>query len=278
MKLLRYGPLGQEKPGALDAQGRIRDLSMLLDDFTPQRLSPATLQALQALDLTRLPLVPEGVRLGTPVTGVRQFMAIGLNYRQHAAESGMALPAEPVVFNKALTSLAGPDDEVPMPEGSQAMDWEVELAVVMGSQAQRVPVQQALSYVAGYCLANDLSERDWQAKRSGQWVKGKSFDGFGPIGPWLVTTDELPDPQSLTLSLAVNGQQRQHSSTSDMIFSVAEIVSHLSQFMTLLPGDIIVTGTPSGVGLGMKPPQFLQRGDVITLDGAVLGQQRQRVI
>lgn len=278
MKLLRYGPLGQEKPGALDAQGRIRDLSMLLDDFTPQRLSPATLQALQALDLTRLPLVPEGVRLGTPVTGVRQFMAIGLNYRQHAAESGMALPAEPVVFNKALTSLAGPDDEVPMPEGSQAMDWEVELAVVMGSQAQRVPVQQALSYVAGYCLANDLSERDWQAKRSGQWVKGKSFDGFGPIGPWLVTTDELPDPQSITLSLAVNGQQRQHSSTSDMIFSVAEIVSHLSQFMTLLPGDIIVTGTPSGVGLGMKPPQFLQRGDVITLDGAVLGQQRQRVI
>lgn len=278
MKLLRYGPLGQEKPGVLDAQGQMRDLSMLIDDFTPRRLSPATLQALQAIDLSRLPVVPEGVRLGAPVAGVRQFMAIGLNYRRHAAEAGMELPQEPVVFNKALTSLAGPDDDVPMPEGAQAMDWEVELGVVIGTKAQRVPVDQALLHVAGYCLANDVSERDWQAKRSGQWVKGKSFDGFGPIGPWLVTADELPDPQSIELSLAVNGQRRQHSSTADMIFNVAEIVSHLSQFMTLLPGDVIVTGTPSGVGLGMKPPQFLQRGDVMTLDGGVLGRQRQRVI
>lgn len=278
MKLLRYGPLGQEKPGALDAQGKLRDLSMLIDDFTPQRLSPATLQALQAIDLSRLPLVPEGVRLGTPVAGTRQFIAIGLNYRQHAAEAGMQLPKEPVVFNKALTSLAGPNDDVPMPQDSKAMDWEVELGLVIGSTAQRVPVARALSFVAGYCLANDVSERDWQAKRSGQWVKGKSFDGFGPIGPWLVTADELPDPQNIELSLSVNGQRRQHTNTSDMIFSVAEIVSHLSQFMTLLPGDVIVTGTPSGVGLGMKPPQFLHQGDVMALDGGVLGQQRQRVI
>jgi len=278
MKLLRYGPLGQEKPGALDAQGQMRDLSMLIDDFTPQRLSPVTLRALQAIDLSRLPTVPAGVRLGTPVTGVRQFIAIGLNYRQHAAEAGMVLPKEPVVFNKALTALAGPDDDVPMPEGSQAMDWEVELGVVIGSTAQRVPVARALSFVAGYCLTNDVSERDWQIKRSGQWVKGKSFDGFGPIGPWLVTTDELPDPQTVELSLAVNGRRRQHSNTSDMIFSVAEIISYLSRFMTLLPGDVIATGTPPGVGLGMNPPQFLQRGDVMSLDGGPLGQQQQRVV
>jgi 2-keto-4-pentenoate hydratase/2-oxohepta-3-ene-1,7-dioic acid hydratase in catechol pathway len=278
MKLLRYGPLGQEKPGALDAQGQMRDLSMLIDDFTPKLLSPEALSALRAIDLSRLPRVAEGVRLGVPVAGVRQFVAIGLNYRQHAAEAGMEPPKEPVVFNKALTSLAGPDDDVPMPEGSQAMDWEVELGVVIGSTARRVPVAQARSFVAGYCLANDVSERDWQAKRSGQWVKGKSFDGFGPIGPWLVTADELPDPQKIDLSLAVNDQRRQHTSTSDMIFNVAEIVSHLSQFMTLLPGDVIVTGTPSGVGLGMKPPQFLKRGDVMTLDGGVLGKQRQRVV
>jgi 2-keto-4-pentenoate hydratase/2-oxohepta-3-ene-1,7-dioic acid hydratase in catechol pathway len=190
----------------------------------------------------------------------------------------MELPKEPVVFNKALTSLSGPNDDVPMPQDSKAMDWEVELGVVIGSTAQRVPVANALSHVAGYCLANDVSERDWQAKRSGQWVKGKSFDGFGPIGPWLVTADELPDPQNIELSLSVNGQQRQRSNTSDMIFSVAEIVSHLSQFMTLLPGDVIVTGTPSGVGLGMKPPQFLNKGDVMELEGGVLGQQRQRVV
>ena len=278
MKLLRYGPPGQEKPGALDAQGQMRDLSLLIDDFTPQRLSPAALQALQAVDLSRLPAVPAGVRLGVPVAGVRQFLAIGLNYRQHAAEAGMQVSQEPVMFNKALTSLAGPDDDVPMPQGSQAMDWEVELGVVIGSKAQRVPVAQALTFVAGYCLANDVSERDWQTKRSGQWVKGKSFDGFGPIGPWLVTADELPDPQAIELSLSVNDQRRQHSSTADMIFSVAEIVSHLSQFMTLLPGDVIVTGTPSGVGMGMKPPQFLKRGDVMTLDGGPLGKQRQRVV
>ena len=278
MKLLRYGPLGEEKPGALDAQGQMRDLSMLIDDFTPKRLSPAALEALRAIDLSRLPRVPEGVRLGAPVAGVRQFVAIGLNYRQHAAEAGMEIPKEPVVFNKALTSLAGPDDDVPMPEGSQAMDWELEMGVVIGSTARRVSRAQALSFVAGYCLANDVSERDWQAKRGGQWVKGKSFDGFGPIGPWLVTADELPDPQTVQLNLAVNGQRRQHTSTADMIFSVAEIVSHLSQFMTLLPGDVIVTGTPAGVGLGMKPPQFLRRGDVMTLDGGPLGKQRQRVV
>ena len=278
MKLLRHGPVGSEKPGALDAQGRARDLSLLVTDFTPEWMAPARLQALAAIDLQRMPLVPEGTRLGTPVAGVRQFIAIGLNYRKHAAEAGMEIPKEPVVFNKALTSLAGPNDDVTMPEGSLAMDWEVELAVVIGSKAQRVPVAQALGFVAGYCLANDVSERDWQAKRSGQWVKGKSFDGFGPIGPWLVTADELPDPQAIDLSLDVNGLRRQQTSTSDMIFTVAEIVSHLSQFMTLLPGDMIVTGTPAGVGLGLKPPVFLKRGDVMTLDGGVLGTQRQQVI
>jgi 2,4-didehydro-3-deoxy-L-rhamnonate hydrolase len=278
MKLLRHGPAGSEKPGALDVQGRARDLSLLVTDFTPEWMAPARLQALAAIDLQRMPLVPEGTRLGTPVAGVRQFIAIGLNYRKHAAEAGMEIPKEPVVFNKALTSLAGPNDDVTMPEGSLAMDWEVELAVVVGSKAQRVPVAQALGFVAGYCLANDVSERDWQAKRSGQWVKGKSFDGFGPIGPWLVTADELPDPQAIDLSLDVNGLRRQQTSTSDMIFTVAQIVSHLSQFMTLLPGDMIVTGTPAGVGLGLKPPVFLKRGDVMTLDGGVLGTQRQQVI
>ena len=278
MKLLRHGPPGHEKPGAVDAQGRLRDLSLLIDDVTPARLAPAALKALRAVDLQQLPEVPAGARLGPPVAGVRQFIAIGLNYRRHAQEAGMEIPKEPVVFNKALTSLAGPDDDVPMPEGSQAMDWEVELGVVIGAKAQRVPVASALDFVAGYCLANDVSERDWQAKRSGQWVKGKSFDGFGPIGPWLVTADELPDPQAIKLTLDVNGQRRQQTSTADMIFSVAEIVSHLSQFMTLLPGDVIVTGTPAGVGLGLKPPVFLKRGDVMTLDGGPLGGQRQRVV
>ncbi|MCA0244537.1 MAG: fumarylacetoacetate hydrolase family protein [Proteobacteria bacterium] len=278
MKLLRHGPPGQEKPGAVDAQGRLRDLSLLIDDVTPARLAPAALKALRAVDLQQLPEVPAGTRLGPPVAGVRQFIAIGLNYRRHAQEAGMEIPKEPVVFNKALTSLAGPDDDVPMPEGSQAMDWEVELGVVIGTKAQRVPVASALDFVAGYCLANDVSERDWQAKRSGQWVKGKSFDGFGPIGPWLVTADELPDPQAIELTLDVNGQRRQQTSTADMIFSVAEIVSHLSQFMTLLPGDVIVTGTPAGVGLGLKPPVFLKRGDVMALVGGPLGRQRQRVV
>jgi 2-keto-4-pentenoate hydratase/2-oxohepta-3-ene-1,7-dioic acid hydratase in catechol pathway len=269
--------LGEEKPGAVDTQGQLRDLSLLIDDFTPDWLAPEKLAALAAIDLGKLPPVPTTARLGTPITGIRQFIAIGLNYKKHAEESGMAIPAEPVDFNKAITSLAGPHDDFALPEDSVAGDWEVELAIIIGRTAQRIGQSDALSHVAGYCLANDVSERDWQAKRNGQWVKGKSFDGFGPIGPWLVTSDEIPDPQNIPLELAINGQRRQHSSTADMIFPVAHIVAYLSQFMTLLPGDVILTGTPEGVGLGMKPPQHLKRGDVITLSGGILGTQQQRV-
>ncbi len=278
MKLFRFGEVGREKPGALDSAGHMRDMSALIADWTPEWMAPERLKALQAIDLLKLPPVAEGMRLGAPVTGIRQFIAIGLNYRQHAKEAGMEIPKEPVVFTKAITCISGPNDVVELPPGSVEGDWEVELGLIMGRQARRVSETEALSHVAGYVLANDVSERDWQAKRNGQWGKGKSFDGFGPIGPWLVTTDELPDPQSVPLALAVNGQTRQESNTSDMIFSVARIVSYLSQFMTLLPGDLVITGTPEGVGLGMKPPAFLQRGDVMTLDGGVLGQQRQQVI
>lgn len=278
MKLFRFGPLGEEKPGAIDAQGQLRDLSLLISDFTPDWLAPKKLAALAAIDLAKMPLVPTDARLGTPVAGIRQFIAIGLNYRKHAEESGMDIPKEPVVFNKALTSLAGPNDDVTLPENSVAGDWEVELGIIIGRTTQRIGEHEALGHVAGYCLANDVSERDWQAKRNGQWVKGKSFDGFGPIGPWLVTTDEIPDPQTIPLELSINGQRMQHSSTADMIFPVAHIVSYLSQFMTLLPGDVIITGTPEGVGLGMRPPQHLKRGDVITLSGGILGTQQQRVL
>lgn len=279
MKLLRHGPVGAEKPGALDIDGRARDLSLLVVDFTPEWMSPAKLQALTAIDLKRMPLVPDGTRLGAPVAGTRQFVAIGLNYRKHAQESGLEIPKEPVVFTKALTSIAGPNDTVELPEDSVAGDWEIELGFVIGTLARKVSVAQALSHVAGYCLANDVSERDWQIKRNGQWGKGKSFDGFGPIGPWLVTSDELPNPQSIPLELAVNGEVKQKSNTADMIFPVAEIVSYLSQFMTLLPGDLVITGTPEGVGLGVKPmPVFLKRGDVMTLSAGPLGTQRQQVV
>ena len=278
MKLLRHGPAGAEKPGAMDADGKLRDLSLLIDDFTPAWLAPQKLKALQAIDLKQLPPVADGTRLGAPLAGVRQFLAVGLNYRKHAIESGLDIPTEPVVFNKALTSIAGPNDDVPMPEGSESTDWEVELGFVIGTMAKNVSKEQALKHVAGYCLANDVSERDWQIKRNGQWVKGKSFDGFGPVGPWLVTSDELPDPQQIALTLEVNGEKRQSSNTLDMIFPIAEIVSYMSRFMTLMPGDLIITGTPEGVGLGMKPPKYLKRGDVMTLDGGVLGKQRQQVV
>lgn len=279
MKLLRHGPVGAEKPGAIDAHGKARDLSLLVGDFTPDWMAPAKLQALAAIDLTRMPLVPPGTRLGAPVAGIRQFVAIGLNYRKHAQEAGLEVPKEPVVFNKALTCIAGPDDDVALPEGSVEGDWEIELGFVIGTLTRKVEVSQALSHVAGYCLANDVSERGWQIKRGGQWGKGKSFDGFGPIGPWLVTSDELPDPQRIPLELAVNDQVRQRSNTADMIFPVAELVSYLSQFMTLLPGDLVITGTPEGVGLGVKPtPVFLRRGDVMTLTAGPLGSQRQRVV
>lgn len=279
MKLLRHGPIGAEQPGALDADGQVRDLSLLVPDFTPEWMAPEKLRALAAIDLKKMPLVPAGTRLGAPVTGTRQFVAIGLNYRKHAAESGLEIPKEPVVFTKALTSIGGPNDDITMPQDSVATDWEIELGFVIGTLCRKVPASQALSHVAGYCLANDVSERDWQIKRNGQWGKGKSFDGFGPIGPWLVTADELPDPQGIALELSVNGEVRQRSNTADMIFPVAEIVSYLSQFMTLLPGDLVITGTPEGVGLGMKPaPVFLQRGDVMQLSAGPLGTQRQRVV
>jgi 2-keto-4-pentenoate hydratase/2-oxohepta-3-ene-1,7-dioic acid hydratase in catechol pathway len=279
MKLLRHGPIGQEKPGALDATGQARDLSLLVPDFTPEWLAPEKLKALAAIDLARMPPVPADARLGAPVVGTRQFIAIGLNYRKHAQEAGMEIPKDPVVFTKALTSIAGPNDDVPLPAGSEAGDWEIELAFVIGTLARQVPVDEALSHVAGYCLANDISERDWQIKRGGQWGKGKSFDGFGPLGPWLVTTDELGDPHKIPLELRVNGELRQNSSTADMIFTVAQIVSHLSNFMTLLPGDVVITGTPEGVGLGIKPkPVFLRRGDVMTLSAGPLGTQTQRVV
>jgi 2,4-didehydro-3-deoxy-L-rhamnonate hydrolase len=278
MKLFRHGPLGQESAGAVDAKGVKRDLSLLVPDITPEWLAPEKLKALQAIDLAKLPALPEGTRVGAPVGGSRQFVAIGLNYRKHAAESGMALPKEPVVFNKALTCIQGPNDDIVQPEGSEKLDWEVELAFYIGTKAQRVSKESALKHVAGYCLANDVSEREWQANRSGQWVKGKSFDTFGPLGPWLVTTDELPDPQNIPISLTVNGAARQSSNTSDMIFSVAEIIAHLSIFMTLLPGDVVVTGTPEGVALGMKPPQFLNRGDIVEVKGGILGTQRQKVV
>jgi len=278
MRLFRHGKSGEERAGAVDAQGLKRDISLLVPDITPDWLSPEKLGAIAAINLTKLPIVPDDARIGPPVGNMRQFIAIGLNYRKHAEESGNPVPKEPVVFNKALTSICGPNDDVVWPEGSETMDWEIELGVVVGATARRVKVEDALANVAGYCLANDVSERHWQSKRNGQWVKGKSFDTFGPLGPWLVTADDLPDPQSVPLTLKVNGVVRQDSNTSDMIFSVAEIVSHLSQFMTLLPGDVIVTGTPSGVGLGMKPPLFLKPGDVMELSGGLLGTQRQRVV
>ena len=278
MKLFRHGDAGSERAGALDGKGVQRDISLLVPDITPDWVSPEKLKAIAAINLEKLPVVPAGARIGAPIAGVRQFIAIGLNYRQHAAESGNPIPKEPVVFNKAITCIQGPNDDFVWPSGSEAMDWEIELAFVVGTKAQRVSRDDALSHIAGYCLANDVSERDWQAKRSGQWVKGKSFDTFGPLGPWLVTADELSDPQTVPLSLKVNGVQRQKNNTSDMIFCVAEIVSHLSQFMTLLPGDVVITGTPEGVGLGMKPPLFLKRGDVIELDGGILGSQRQKVV
>jgi len=278
MKLLRHGPIGQEKAGALDAQGRIRDLSPLVPDLTPEWLAPERLRALAAIDLESLPLVDGSVRIGVPVAGSRQFVAIGLNYRKHAEEAGMDIPKEPVIFTKAITSLSGPNDDIVLPDGAQEGDWEIELGFIIGTTARKVPVEKALEHIAGYCLANDVSERNWQTKRGGQWSKGKSFDTFGPIGPWLVTTDEIPNPQTLEMELKVNGETRQKSTTADMIFSVAEIVSHLSQFMTLLPGDVVITGTPSGVGLGMKPQQFLKKGDVITLRMDQLGTQTQKVV
>ena len=278
MKLLRYGDKGQEKPGLLDAQGNIRDLSAHIADVAGAALSAASLETLSKIDPASLPLVSGSPRIGACVGQVGKFICIGLNYADHAAESGLAVPSEPVVFSKWTSAICGPNDNVEIPRDSTKTDWEVELGVVIGKGGRNIDEHNALEHVAGYCVINDVSERDWQLKRNGQWCKGKSFDGFGPLGPWLVTRDELPDPQTIALELAINGQTMQKSSTADMIFTVAEIVSHLSQFMTLLPGDVVITGTPAGVGMGQKPvPRFLRRGDVITLAGGPLGAQRQQV-
>ena len=277
MKLLRYGPLGQEKPGLLDANNQIRDLSDHLADVDGRALAPEQLARLSALDPATLPVVNGSPRLGCPVGSVSKFIAVGLNYADHAAESNMALPKEPINFFKATTCIVGPNDDVILPPSSTKSDWEVELGIVMGQTARYVEEHEALDYVAGYCLVNDVSEREYQLERGGTWDKGKGFDTFGPVGPWLVTTDEVSEPQALSMWLDVNGESRQRGHTSTMIFGAARLVSYLSECMTLLPGDLIATGTPPGVGMGRKPPQYLRAGDVVTLGIEGLGAQRQDV-
>lgn len=278
MKLVRYGAAGLERPGLLDRSGAVRDLSALISDVSGPSLSPASLERVRAANLEDLPLVTNNARLGACVGSVGKFICIGINYSDHAAESGMEVPVEPIVFMKATSAICGPDDDVELPRGSQKSDWEVELGVVIGRKAKYVLKQDALSYVAGYCVINDLSERAFQLEGTGQWVKGKSADTFGPIGPWLVTADEVPDPQSLRLWLEVDGHRYQDGSTRTMVFGVAHLVSYLSQFMSLDPGDIISTGTPPGVGLGQKPPVYLRPGNVMRLGIDGLGEQRQLVV
>jgi 2-keto-4-pentenoate hydratase/2-oxohepta-3-ene-1,7-dioic acid hydratase in catechol pathway len=277
MKLLRYGPLGKEKPGRLDANGAIRDLSGVIHDVAGAALDDASLAKLRALDPASLPLVEGDPRLGPCVGRVGKFVCIGLNYADHAAESGMELPAEPVIFFKATSSIIGPNDTVEIPRTSVKTDWDVELGVVIGKHTKYVSEADALDHVAGYCVVNDLSERDFQIHRSGQWVKGKSADTFGPIGPWLVTRDDVADPQNLPMYLDVNGHRYQDGSTRTMHFSVATVISHLSQFMSLQPGDVISTGTPPGVGMGQSPETYLKSGDTIELGIEGLGVQRQAV-
>lgn len=277
MKLLRYGPVGQEKPGLLDDDGKLRDLSDQVDDLEGDILNPDRLRALGAIDTTTLPLIERPYRIGCPVGGVGKIVAVGLNYADHAREAGMPIPEEPVLFAKAVTALSGPNDDVILPKGGDKGDWEVELAIVIGRKAQYVEQSDAVNHIAGYSIANDVSERAFQLERSGQWVKGKSFDTSAPIGPWLVTTDEVPDPQSLNIWLDVNGKRFQNGNTRTMVFGVNHLVSYISQFMTLLPGDIIITGTPPGVGLGQKPPVFLKNGDVMRLGIEGLGEQSQSV-
>lgn len=278
MKLVRYGKPGQEKPGIFDPQGRIRDLSGVLGDIDGALFGTGRDADLAGLDVGALPMVEEGVRLGPCIAGVGKIICIGLNYSDHAAESGMQVPPEPVVFMKATSAICGPDDDVVLPRGSAKTDWEVELAVVIGRRARYVAEDEAMAHVAGYCVMNDLSEREYQLERSGQWVKGKSCDTFAPIGPWLVTRDEVPDPHGLRMWLEVNGHRYQDGSSSTMVYRVPFLVSYLSQFMTLLPGDIISTGTPPGVGMGQRPPRYLAAGDVMELSIQGLGVQRQRVV
>ncbi len=278
MKFLRYGPIGSEKPGVLDADGKIRDLSGHLGDLSGASLDPTALAKLASVDPTTLPLVEGSPRIGACVAGTGKFICIGLNYSDHAAETGATVPPEPVIFMKATSAIVGPNDNVVIPRGSQKTDWEVELGVVIGKTAKYVSEADAMDYVAGYCVSHDVSERAFQSERSGQWTKGKSCDTFGPIGPWLVTKDEVADPQNLSMWLKVNGESMQNGSSKTMVYGVAFLVSYLSQFMSLHPGDVISTGTPPGVGLGMKPQRFLKAGDVVELGIEGLGSQTQTFV
>lgn len=278
MKLVRFGAPGEEKPGLIDKDGSIRDLSSVVKDIDGSSLNKASLERLRSVAVDDLPLVSGAVRLGPCVTGVGNFIAVGLNYADHAAESGMPVPAEPVLFNKAPSCIVGPDDTVLIPPGSEKTDWEVELAIVIGERASYVSEADALNYVAGYCVCNDVSERGYQLERGGgQWTKGKGCPTFGPLGPWMVTKDEVEDVHNLAMTLSVNGQTMQNGSTRTMVFQVPFLVSHISQFMTLMPGDVITTGTPPGVGMGMKPPRYLKPGDSIRVEIQGLGVQNQRV-
>jgi 2,4-didehydro-3-deoxy-L-rhamnonate hydrolase len=278
VKFLRYGPVGRESPGLLDGQGRIRALSTVIDDISTASLTPARVAALKGVDIDTLPIAPSASRLGIPYRGMGKFIAVGLNYSDHAAESGMDIPSEPIIFMKATSCLTGPNDDIMLPKDSLKTDWEVELGVVIGRTARYVSAASALDHVAGYCLVNDVSERAFQMERGGTWDKGKGCDTFGPVGPYLVTADEVGDPQKLDMWLDLNGKRMQTGNTHTMIFSVRDLVSYISQFMTLDPGDLITTGTPPGVGLGQKPPLYLKPGDSVELGISKLGTQRQRVV
>lgn len=277
MKLLRFGPIGKEKPGLLDSAGKIRDISGVIPDITADHLLPESLAALRKLDTNTLPEVSPENRIGLPYTGMRKFICVGLNYRDHAAESGQPVPEEPIIFTKWNSCAQGPNDAIVLPQNSRQTDWEVELGIVIGKPAKYISPEQAPEHIAGYCVINDVSERDYQLGKSGQWDIGKGCDTFGPIGPWLVTSDEVPDPQALRLWLDVNGKRFQDSNTEQMVFDVNYLVSYISRFTTLEPGDLISTGTPPGVGLGQKPPVYLKAGDIITLGIDGLGEQRQEV-
>jgi 2-keto-4-pentenoate hydratase/2-oxohepta-3-ene-1,7-dioic acid hydratase in catechol pathway len=278
MKLVRYGNPGKEKPGLIDPEGKLRDLSKVVADIGPEQLSPKGLAKLAKLKADKLPLVRGKPRMGVPFSGATKFVAIGLNYADHAAETGNPIPKEPIVFHKTLSCMQGPNDDIMLPKGSVKTDWEVELGIVIGTRARYVTKKAALSHVAGFVLVNDVSEREWQMERGPTWDKGKGFDTFGPVGPWLVTADEVANPQKLDMWLDVNGEKRQRGSTKTMIFDCATLIAYVSGLFTLNPGDIITTGTPPGVGSGMKPPQFLKHGDVVSLGIQGLGEQRAKVV